>query len=58
MFVEALLLYVDDRAIQNTEENQQEGRMTIDALAVNPLARLGAAQYASLGKVFSKVRPD
>ncbi len=58
VFVEALQLYVDDRAIQNTEENQQDGRMTIDALAVNPLARLGAAQYASLGKVFSKVRPD
>ena len=53
VFVEALSLYVDDRAV-----DEKDGRMTIDALAVNPLARLGAAQYANLGEVFSKVRPD
>ena len=53
VFVEALSLYVDDRAV-----DEKDGRMTIDALAVNPLARLGAAQYTTLGEVFSKVRPD
>ena len=53
VFVEALSLYVDDRVV-----DEKNGRMTIDALAVNPLARLGAAQYADLGEVFSKVRPD
>ena len=53
VFVEALSLYVDDRVV-----DEKNGRMTIDALAVNPLARLGAAQYADLGSVFSKVRPD
>lgn len=53
VFVEALSLYVDEQAV-----DEKDGRMTIDALAVNPLARLGAAQYANLGEVFSKVRPD
>jgi len=33
------------------------GRISVDALKVNPLARLGANQYASLGEVFSKARP-
>jgi flavin reductase (DIM6/NTAB) family NADH-FMN oxidoreductase RutF len=53
VFVEALSLYVDDRMV-----DEKDGRVTIDALAMNPLARLGAAQYADLGSVFSKVRPD
>jgi len=45
-------LWVDDKAI--TEQN---GRHVIDANTLNPLARLGANQYANLGDVFSKVHP-
>ncbi|MET1219264.1 MAG: flavin reductase family protein [Glaciecola sp.] len=52
VFVEALSLYIDDALI--SEEN---GRLSIDALKLNPLARLGAAQYADLKSVFSKQRP-
>ncbi|WP_371196286.1 flavin reductase family protein [Glaciecola sp. SC05] len=52
VFVEALELFVDDNAV--TEVN---GRVQIDALKVDPLARLGANQYASLGHVLSKNRP-
>lgn len=52
IFIEALELYVSDSAA--TLEN---GRIKVDALAVNPLARLGASQYANLGEVFSKSRP-
>jgi flavin reductase (DIM6/NTAB) family NADH-FMN oxidoreductase RutF len=51
-FVEAIELYVDDNVV-----NQSNNRITIDALKVNPLARLGASQYASLGEVFTKSRP-
>ena len=58
VFVEALSLYVDDRAVVSSEIDVQKGRVTINALAINPLARLGAAQYADLGSVFSKVRPE
>ena len=52
VFVEALELYVDDKAV-----TQHNGRVQVDAKAVNPLARLGASQYADLGNVFTKARP-
>lgn len=52
VFVEALELYVDDDAV-----SQNNGRIKVDALKVNPLARLGASQYANLGDVFSAARP-
>jgi flavin reductase (DIM6/NTAB) family NADH-FMN oxidoreductase RutF len=52
IFVEAIELYVDDNAV-----DQSNNRITIDALKVNPLARLGASQYANLGDVFTKSRP-
>ena len=52
IFLEAKELYVEDGAITQTA-----GRLLIDALKVNPLGRLGAAQYASLGDVFNKTRP-
>nr|WP_297347466.1 flavin reductase family protein [uncultured Glaciecola sp.] len=52
IFVEAIELYVDDNAV-----DQSNNRITIDALKVNPLARLGASQYANLGEVFTKSRP-
>jgi len=52
VFVEALELYVNDKAV-----TLNNGRTTIDAMAINPLTRLGASQYANLGEVFSKARP-
>jgi len=52
VFVEALELYVSDDAV-----SQDNGRLQVDALKVNPLARLGASQYASMGEVFTVERP-
>ena len=52
IFLEAKSLYVTDRAV-----NEISNRIVINAEEVNPLARLGAAQYSSLGDVFSKARP-
>ncbi len=52
VFLEAKEVYVADNAI-----SQQNNRLNIDALKINPLARLGASQYADLGEVFSKARP-
>jgi flavin reductase (DIM6/NTAB) family NADH-FMN oxidoreductase RutF len=52
VFAEALSVYIDDSVV--TENNN---RLYVDALAVNPLSRLGANQYASLGEVLSKSRP-
>lgn len=52
VFVEAIELYVNDDAV-----SQDKGRIKVDALKVNPLARLGASQYANLGEVFSAARP-
>lgn len=52
VFVEVLEIYIDDKAV-----TQNKGRIEVDALKINPLARLGASQYANLGDVFSKSRP-
>lgn len=52
IFVEAIELFVDDKAV-----TQNKGRIQVDAMAVNPLARLGANQYANLGETFNKARP-
>lgn len=52
VFVQALELYIDDNVV--TQKNE---RLLVDALAVNPLARLGANQYSNLGEVISKRRP-
>lgn len=52
VFLEALELYIDDQVA-----NENNGRIVVDALKVNPLARLGASQYANLSDVFSKARP-
>ncbi|WP_352109377.1 flavin reductase family protein [Glaciecola sp. XM2] len=52
IFVEALELYVDDNV-----GSEQGKRIVVDASKVDPLARLGASQYANLGEVFSKARP-
>lgn len=52
VFVEAIELYINDDAV-----SQDKGRIKVDAVKVDPLARLGASQYANLGEVFSAVRP-
>ena len=52
IFVEAIELYVDDEVISTVDD-----RLYVDALDVDPLGRLGANQYASLGDVISKKRP-
>ncbi len=53
IFVEILETYIDDDAVE-----QNGNRISIDASKIDPLARLGANQYANLGSVFTKVRPD
>jgi flavin reductase (DIM6/NTAB) family NADH-FMN oxidoreductase RutF len=52
IFIEIIEMYIDDKVI-----DQKNNRIQIDALKVNPLARLGASQYANLGKVFTRARP-
>jgi flavin reductase (DIM6/NTAB) family NADH-FMN oxidoreductase RutF len=52
IFLEAQEIFLsDDVASEN------DGRISVNALDVNPLARLGASQYANLGDVFTKTRP-
>lgn len=45
--------YVSDDILSETN-----GRHSIDAAALDPLARLGGAQYASLGELFAIARPS
>lgn len=52
IFVEAKQVWINDEAIVADSD-----RLQIDAQTLNPLARLGANQYANLGDVFSKNRP-
>lgn len=52
VFVEALELFIDDEAVR-----EDKGRVKVDALKLNPLARLGASEYANLGGVFTNNRP-
>ena len=53
IYVEIVEMYIRDDAV-----SINDGRMTVDTLKVNPLARLGASQYANLGEVFTRSRPD
>ncbi len=46
-------LYLDDSVV--TEE--ADGRLKIDATAVDPLGRLGASEYATLGEILHVPRP-
>ena len=46
-------LYVDDCAIEQSDD----GRLRIDAAKLDPVARLGAGQYARLGEIFTLERP-
>ena len=36
----------------------KDGRLTVDAKGINPLARLGGSYYASLGEILKMKRPD
>ncbi|WP_194435085.1 flavin reductase family protein [Vibrio fluminensis] len=52
VFAEIEHVYIDSKVAQLQEE-----RLVIDAMDVNPLCRLGGAQYAVLEKTFSVARP-
>lgn len=54
IYAELIQAYIDDSAIEVDEE---KGRYTVDAKKINPLARLGGAQYAAIDEVFSVTRP-
>jgi flavin reductase (DIM6/NTAB) family NADH-FMN oxidoreductase RutF len=52
IYAEISHLYVDDKAIE-----EKNNRFIIDAQKIDPLLRLGANQYASMGEPFSLQRP-
>ncbi len=52
MYAEVIQLYVDDNVV-----NKVDDRIVIDPDRVNPLSRLGGANYGALDKSFSLVRP-
>ncbi|MCF2856873.1 flavin reductase family protein [Pseudoalteromonas sp. SMS1] len=54
VFVEVTQAYIDDEIIQLDEK----GRSKVDALKLDPLARLGGAEYANLKAVFKSARPQ
>jgi len=37
---------------------QVDGRLKVSAAELNPVARLGGTEYASLGEIFSLPRPQ
>lgn len=53
VFAQIESIYIDDEV----SKLDDKGRVTILADKVNPLSRLGAAQYADLGKIISQARP-
>lgn len=54
IFVEVKQVYINDKVTELDEKN----RIKIYADMVNPLARLGASEYAGITKPFSKQRPE
>ncbi|KZN52856.1 hypothetical protein N474_02775 [Pseudoalteromonas luteoviolacea CPMOR-2] len=54
VFVEVTKAYIDDEIIQLDDK----GRSKVDALKLDPLARLGGAEYANLKEVFKSARPQ
>ncbi len=52
IYAEIKQLYISDEVVE-----QKGSRHVIDAAKINPLARLGGANYAELGEFFSLVRP-
>ena len=53
LFAEVKKIYIQDETLIANDQR----RITVDATKVAPLSRLGAAQYADLGHVFSQARP-
>ena len=56
LLAEIVAVYIRDDCV-TVADNDTGKHITVDALAVNPLARLGAAQYANLGEVIVRKRP-
>ena len=54
IYAELIQAYIEDEVVEVDEAN---GRYLIDANKINPVARLGGAQYAGINKAFSVVRP-
>ncbi len=52
VFAEIEQIYIDDQVIKPHQE-----RVLVDALKVDPLARLGGIEYATLGSTFQVARP-
>ncbi|MCL4409009.1 MAG: flavin reductase, partial [Gammaproteobacteria bacterium] len=61
VFGEIIQLYVADDVVTTTQVKKPNGevseRVTIAAEGISPLARLGADQYGTLGKVLTVSRP-
>lgn len=53
MFVQVTHAYIDDSIVSL----DSKGRSKVDALSLDPIARLGGGEYASLGEVFKLTRP-
>ena len=53
IFAEIEHIYVDEKVI-----SMQGDRLKVDALAVDPLSRLGGSEFATLDKTFSIARPQ
>lgn len=54
LFVEIEKLFIDDEIIDSTEN----GRIKVDALKLDPIARLGANEYGFLTDITHLKRPD
>ena len=54
IFVEVKQVYINDQVIEFDEKN----RVKVHANKVNPLARLGGGEYATINKPFSIDRPS
>lgn len=54
-------IYIDDACVTLTEyldkSGRQRSRLTVDAVSIDPLSRLGAGEYGTLGTVKSIPRP-
>ena len=53
IFGEVKKVYIDDQVCREDEK----GRVLIDSALLDPLARLGASEYAALGEVINLPRP-
>jgi flavin reductase (DIM6/NTAB) family NADH-FMN oxidoreductase RutF len=53
IFGEVTAIHIDDAVCERDDAD----RLKVDARKINPLLRLGAGEYASIGEVFSRKRP-